>query len=66
MKVLVTENRRERVYGVCWFITPSLSTESRCTSWKPGDGPPVFLLHGFPETWYPGRHQIPELARNFR
>jgi pimeloyl-ACP methyl ester carboxylesterase len=31
-----------------------------------GDGPPVFLLHGFPETWYAWRHQIPELARNFR
>jgi haloacetate dehalogenase len=30
-----------------------------------GDGPPVVLLHGFPETWYAWRHQIPELARRY-
>ncbi len=30
-----------------------------------GDGPPVYLLHGFPETWYGWRKQIPELATNF-
>ena len=28
----------------------------------PGDGPPVVLLHGFPEFWYGWRHQIPMLA----
>jgi len=27
-----------------------------------GDGPPVYLLHGFPETWYAWRKQIPVLA----
>jgi epoxide hydrolase 4 len=27
-----------------------------------GDGPPVILLHGFPEFWYSWRHQIPPLA----
>ncbi len=27
-----------------------------------GDGPPVILLHGFPEFWYSWRHQIPALA----
>ena len=27
-----------------------------------GDGPPVVLLHGFPEFWYAWRHQIPALA----
>jgi pimeloyl-ACP methyl ester carboxylesterase len=27
-----------------------------------GDGPPVILLHGFPEFWYTWRHQIPALA----
>jgi pimeloyl-ACP methyl ester carboxylesterase len=27
-----------------------------------GDGPLVVLLHGFPETWYSWRHQIPALA----
>lgn len=28
----------------------------------PDDGPPVVLLHGFPETWLAWRHQIPILA----
>ncbi|MET7992157.1 alpha/beta hydrolase [Amycolatopsis sp. NPDC005232] len=28
-----------------------------------GTGPPVYLLHGFPETWFGWRKQIPELAR---
>ena len=28
----------------------------------PADGPPVVLLHGFPEFWYGWRHQIPALA----
>jgi pimeloyl-ACP methyl ester carboxylesterase len=27
-----------------------------------GAGPPVILLHGFPEFWYSWRHQIPALA----
>src|SRR5271170_2202586 len=27
-----------------------------------GEGPPVVLLHGFPEFWYSWRHQIPALA----
>lgn len=27
-----------------------------------GEGPPVVLLHGFPEFWYAWRHQIPALA----
>jgi pimeloyl-ACP methyl ester carboxylesterase len=31
-----------------------------------GDGPPVVLLHGFPETSFAWRHQIPELARHYR
>jgi pimeloyl-ACP methyl ester carboxylesterase len=30
-----------------------------------GDGPPVYLLHGFPETWYAWRKQIPVLAEQF-
>jgi pimeloyl-ACP methyl ester carboxylesterase len=29
----------------------------------PEDGPPVLLLHGFPEFWYGWRHQIPALAQ---
>lgn len=31
-----------------------------------GEGPPVILLHGFPETWFCWRHQIPALARHYR
>ncbi len=31
-----------------------------------GDGPPVVLLHGFPETWFAWRHQIPVLAERYR
>ena len=30
-----------------------------------GDGPPVYLLHGFPEFWFAWRKQIPFLAENF-
>ncbi|MBB4638110.1 alpha/beta fold hydrolase [Longimicrobium terrae] len=29
-----------------------------------GDGPVVLLCHGFPETWYAWRHQLPALAGN--
>ncbi len=31
-----------------------------------GQGPPVVLLHGFPETWYCWRHEIPELSSRYR
>jgi pimeloyl-ACP methyl ester carboxylesterase len=30
-----------------------------------GDGPPVYLVHGFPETWYAWRKQIPVLAEKY-
>lgn len=30
-----------------------------------GDGPPVVLLHGFPQTWYEWRDVIPALAENY-
>jgi pimeloyl-ACP methyl ester carboxylesterase len=30
-----------------------------------GDGPPLLLVHGWPETWYAWRHVMPALARNF-
>ena len=28
-----------------------------------GSGPLVILLHGFPESWYSWRHQLPALAK---
>jgi len=31
-----------------------------------GSGPPLVLLHGFPETWYAWRKQIPVLSRHYR
>ncbi len=31
-----------------------------------GEGPPLVLLHGFPETWYAWRHQLPALASQYR
>ena len=31
-----------------------------------GEGEPVILLHGFPETWYAWRKQIPALSQHFR
>ncbi len=31
-----------------------------------GQGPPVILLHGFPETWFAWRKQIPVLAQHYR
>lgn len=31
-----------------------------------GSGPPVVLLHGFPETSYAWRHQIPVLGQSYR
>ncbi|WP_225774715.1 alpha/beta fold hydrolase [Pseudomonas sp. Marseille-Q5115] len=31
-----------------------------------GDGPPVVLLHGFPETNYAWRYQIPALSKHYR
>ncbi|WP_446217857.1 alpha/beta fold hydrolase [Micromonospora sp. IBHARD004] len=30
-----------------------------------GDGPPLVLLHGYPQCWYMWRHLLPELGRSF-
>src|SRR6476619_5213818 len=30
-----------------------------------GEGPPLLLVHGWPETWYAWRLVMPELARDF-
>ena len=31
-----------------------------------GEGPPLLLVHGWPETWYAWRLLMPALARDFR
>jgi pimeloyl-ACP methyl ester carboxylesterase len=31
-----------------------------------GEGAPVFMLHGYPETWFAWRKQIPVLAKKYR
>jgi pimeloyl-ACP methyl ester carboxylesterase len=31
-----------------------------------GDGPPLLLVHGWPENWYAWRFLMPELARSFK
>src|SRR2546429_1019532 len=31
-----------------------------------GDGPPLLLVHGWPETWYAWRLLMPALARDFQ
>ncbi len=31
-----------------------------------GEGALILFLHGFPEFWYSWRHQIPELAKNYK
>ncbi len=30
-----------------------------------GDGPPLLLVHGWPQTWYAWRLVMPALARDF-
>ena len=30
-----------------------------------GQGDPVVLLHGWPQTWYEWRHVMPALAKNY-
>lgn len=30
-----------------------------------GEGPPIVLLHGFPQTWWEWRHVMPRLAEHF-
>ena len=31
-----------------------------------GDGPPLLLIHGWPQNWYAWRHVMPALARDFQ
>jgi pimeloyl-ACP methyl ester carboxylesterase len=43
------------------FATPA-GVRMHFVAAGPRDGPPVLLLHGFPEFWYGWRHQLPALA----
>jgi len=38
------------------------SDDVRLHTVEMGEGPPVLLVHGFPESWYSWRHQLPALA----
>jgi pimeloyl-ACP methyl ester carboxylesterase len=44
------------------FVTAPDGTRLHVATAGPADGPPVVLLHGFPELGYSWRHQIPALA----
>ena len=50
MKVLPSRNEHIPVEGLSLSVTVS------------GDGPPVILLHGFPENGHSWRHQVPPLV----
>ena len=39
-----------------------LCNGARIHAVEQGDGPLIILIHGFPESWYSWRHQIPALA----
>ena len=41
-------------------IVPANGIRIHCA--EAGDGPLVLLVHGFPESWYSWRHQLPALA----
>ncbi len=46
------------------FLTPRIvdSGDIKLAVHESGDGPPVILIHGFPELAYSWRHQLPALA----
>ena len=48
------EHRTVDVGGVCLHVAQA------------GQGPPLVLLHGWPQHWWCWRHLIPELAREYR
>jgi pimeloyl-ACP methyl ester carboxylesterase len=54
----------ERTPGASAMTPRMIETNGiRLELFEQGDGPIVLLLHGFPETAYSWRHQIPALAR---
>lgn len=54
MSVAIERHHKARVNGIKMHYVEA------------GEGPPVILLHGFPETWFAWRHQIPALASRHR
>lgn len=49
-----------------WQHHTALIGELRMHWVEAGSGPLVLLLHGFPETWFAWRHQIPVLSQHYR
>ncbi|MEL7209568.1 MAG: alpha/beta fold hydrolase, partial [Actinomycetota bacterium] len=39
-----------------------MSSGHRIHRAEAGEGPPVVMVHGFPESWFSWRHQLPALA----
>jgi len=46
--------------GLTHRTVPGAGVEIHCV--EAGEGPLVLLVHGFPESWYSWRHQLPALA----
>lgn len=46
--------------GATSHVVDAAGTRIHCV--EAGDGPLVLLVHGFPESWYSWRHQLPALA----
>jgi pimeloyl-ACP methyl ester carboxylesterase len=46
--------------GARSHVVDAAGTRVHCV--EAGDGPLVILVHGFPESWYSWRHQLPALA----
>jgi haloacetate dehalogenase len=54
MDVPITEHHTSKINGIKMHYVLA------------GDGPPVVLLHDFPETWFAWRHQIAALSSQHR
>lgn len=50
------------VDGISFKFIQSNGIKMRVAEAGPPDGPTVLLVHGWPESWYSWRHQIPALA----
>src|SRR5256714_14827811 len=46
-----------------WFHGTEQVDDVRIHYVEAGEGPLVLLVHGFPESWYSYRHQLPVLAQ---